>query len=431
MTGNVIRQAGLGTVLAAVCAALAVAGGLARGAEKAEGKLVVTLADAGAEAAAQCPVLVQAALPAELAAAAKEGRLRAVEIAADGKAGPEIAAQFQPASAGSAQGLLGFFPPAGGKGPRQYQIVAGAAAPAKDAAGKAIGLSVSHDEKQDRWTLMDGERAILCYNFAAVPVPPGVGGQYAVARSDYIHPMFGPGGEVLTFDYSKDHPHHRGLYWAWPETYWKGQVRDLHALQGVFARPVKIASTETGPVWASLTAENRWMWADKEPIVHERATIRAFAEAGGRRCIDMEFTFTAMEDSVILATRGQHAYGGFNLRFSARQGQKIVTVDGKPDASPRVSAGQIVGTPPGGQTAVAVVILQRAANPCYPGQWVSYPNLNWLQPTFPTNGTKYPLDKDKPLVLRYRLVIQAGEADQAAMRELWSAYNRPAATVGK
>ena len=41
----------------------------------------------------------------------------------------------------------------------------------------------------------------------------------------------------------------------------------------------------------------------------------------------------------------------------------------------------------------------------------------------------FPLDKGKPLVLRCRLVIQPGQADEPAMREMWSAYNRPAATA--
>ena len=60
---------------------------------------------------------------------------------------------------------------------------------------------------------------------------------YARARSDYIHPLFGLEGETLTKDWSTDHPHHRGIYWAWPEVDWRGQRGDLHALQHVFARP--------------------------------------------------------------------------------------------------------------------------------------------------------------------------------------------------
>ena len=60
---------------------------------------------------------------------------------------------------------------------------------------------------------------------------------YARARSDYIHPLYGLNGEVLTRDWPVDHPHHRGIYWAWPEVDYGTNRGDLHALQKVFARP--------------------------------------------------------------------------------------------------------------------------------------------------------------------------------------------------
>ncbi len=414
MRVSIMRQTILGGTVAALIAAWGAASLLAAD------DPVVTLKDATAAAKTQSPVLAAVSLDENLRKAAQENRLSVVEVLSGGKSGPAVPAQFAPAGADdAAAGVLGFFPPAGADRERRFRVQA-ARKPADGAVMKA-----GSDQAGNVWTLSDGDKPVVSYNYGPVPVPAGVGGRYAVARSDYVHPLIGPGGEVLTHDYSKDHPHHRGLYWAWPETCWKGQVRDLHALQGCFARPAKMRECGSGPVWSALTAENRWMWDDKQPIVHERATIRTFAQAGGRRCVDFEFIFTALEDGVQIATRGQKAYGGFNCRFSARTGQKIITVDDKPGAAPRVSAAQIVGTPPGGKGPVAVAILQNAANPCYPGAWVSYPNLNWLQPTFPANGTKYALDKGKPLTLRYRLVVQAGEIDQPTLRGLWAAYNQP------
>jgi hypothetical protein len=108
------------------------------------------------------------------------------------------------------------------------------------AAAAVAGMSVKVDEQAQRYTIEDNGQPVLTYNFGTVPVPAGVGGKYAVARSDYVHPLYGPNGEVLTKDYSPEHPHHRGVYWAWPEVTYRGETRDLHALQGVFARPVKM-----------------------------------------------------------------------------------------------------------------------------------------------------------------------------------------------
>lgn len=82
-----------------------------------------------------------------------------------------------------------------------------------------------------------GQPALRC-NFRTVAPPEGrlekvsvSNRKYAVARSGYIHPLHGLDGEVLTRDWSPDHPHHRGLYWAWPEVDW-GDRRDERGGRG-------------------------------------------------------------------------------------------------------------------------------------------------------------------------------------------------------
>jgi hypothetical protein len=34
-------------------------------------------------------------------------------------------------------------------------------------------------------------------------------------RANYIHPLYGLDGQVLTEDFPRDHLHHRGVFWAW------------------------------------------------------------------------------------------------------------------------------------------------------------------------------------------------------------------------
>lgn len=296
------------------------------------------------------------------------------------------------------------------------------AAPAE--AGGAKGLAVQRAPDDRYIEITDGPAPVVRYLFRTVPVPKGVGGRYAVARSDYIHPLYGPAGEVLTKDYSPDHPHHRGLYWAWPEVTYKGKTHDLHALQGVFARPEKILKAEADAKGATISAANIWKWEDNEPIVREVATIHVHPRQGAGRAIDLTFAFTALVDGVTVARRGRSHYGGFNLRFSARTGQKILPHTDPATAKPRRAWGQLVGTPPGGTGPVSVTTLQHPGNPHYPGDWQAYPNLNWLQPTFPRKGTRYPLTQGKPLVLKFRLWIQAGQADDKTLAAQWDEFTR-------
>ncbi len=287
------------------------------------------------------------------------------------------------------------------------------------ASGQAMRVTTEED---GIYTIREGERPVLAYNFRTVPVPEGVSGIYAVARSDYIHPLYGPAGEILTEDYAEDHPHHRGIYWAWPEVTFRGTTHDLHALQGIFARPERLIGARDGEEVAEIEAENLWKWEDKQPIVRERVRIRAFPASRGVRIVDLRFSYTALVEGVTIARRGKKAYGGLNMRFSSRNDQRIARHTGTFQVPAAPSWAELVGVPPGGKGPVGVVVLQDPANCQYPEDWVQYPALNWLQPAFPAAGTAYLLSQDRPLRLAYRLCIRSGEGLRIPLAELWAEY---------
>jgi len=93
-------------------------------------------------------------------------------------------------------------------------------------------------------------------------------------------------------------------------------------------------------------------------------------------------------------------------------------------AGPRRSYAQIAGIPTGGKQASALAIIQHAGNPQYPGDWVKYPKLAWLQPTFPAQGRRYVLTKGKTLTLQYRLWIRpGGQTSEAMYTRQWELFN--------
>ena len=240
-------------------------------------------------------------------------------------------------------------------------------------------MMARRDAASGQFDLTDAGQPVLRYNYATID-PGDVVAKvdpanriYAQARSDYIHPLFGLNGETLTQDWSVDHPHHRGIYWAWPEVDWRGQRGDLHALQHVFARPTGECKVTSGPVFAQIEAENVWQWESGESLVHERAIIRAYHATGDDRLIDLEFQFTALNEPVLLARRGTDKYGGLNIRLAKVADQEISFHTDATNDQPRMAWAELSGKFSATAQPSSLVVLQHRANPDYPGDWVKFP----------------------------------------------------------
>ena len=404
--------------------------------------LVVSDAD-GAAARVGAPVSVDVDLATLSDAAAQPERLQLVErIDKPGESGPPVPVQFVPDSKGSTKGKLWWLMPPGREGERRFQLVVGRrpAAPA---------LAVRLDQERKAVDVAEGALPVLRYNQGTVPPPPEIVEHFEketkpplyYARGDYIHPLFGPDGEPLTDDYSMNHPHHRGICWAWPIVRFEGEARDIWAVRvlptepgGVWARPVSMNRVEAGPVLAAIDAENVWKWGDRDRIVREDVAIRVFRGQNRCRFLDVHIRLTALVDDVSIGGRPGATYGGFNLRsFPEFDGRKIDMHIEPPEAKPRRAWFHLTGNFPGGKGPAGVAMFEHVTNPDYPsfpnpqtadrvpGQ---YPLWRSVQPAWP-GDREVPLKRDKPLVLKYRLWIHPGPSDEATLESVWASYAQP------
>ena len=381
----------------------------------------------GALGAARAPVIATVKLNANERRAAEQGRLQVRAVGVPGAGGAlAVPAQVFHGEAGATTRICWLMPP-GGKGKRSFKLETTRHGPRPE-------LLAARDATSGQFDITESGKPVLRYNYATIE-PGDIVSKvatnsriYARARSDYIHPLFGLDGETLTHDWSVDHPHHRGIYWAWPEVDWRTNRGDLHALQHVLARPTGKCTVTSGSVFAQIEAENIWKWGDTNAVVHERAVIRAYRATGDERIIDLEFEFKALDDPVLLARRGTLHYGGLNMRFAKVDGQEIVTNTSPVNVTPRAAWAELSGKFDGSPNPSGIVVLQHSANPDYPGDWVAFPNLNWLQPTFPASGTRYELKKGVPLVLHFRLWLhRGGKTAEEKCAVQWHAFQLPAA----
>lgn len=292
-------------------------------------------------------------------------------------------------------------------------------------------VQVAKNPKSGQIVFSENQAPVLQYNYQAVPLPEGFWEKvepadktYAVTRSNYLHPLYGLDGEVLTSDWNKDHPHHRGIYWAWPEVGYQGQKGDLHALQKVFARPTGKISLKQEPTFAQLEAENLWKWEDKTPIVREVTTIRVYPTNKSGRKIDLTLQFTALEETVTLARRDTEHYGGLNIRLKKIRKIKLGEHKDQADQSPQRAWTFASGLWEGSKEPLEITVFEKATNPNYPADFVKYIYLPWFQPTFPEAKTRYELKKGETLTLNYRFWIHRAGASPELYQSQWDAYQK-------
>jgi hypothetical protein len=256
----------------------------------------------------------------------------------------------------------------------------------------------------------DGE-PVFVYNHGMILKP---GFPESMSRSSYLHPVYAPGGIVLTDDFNPDHPHHRGISWMWEVVRVDGATYDLWTVRGIKSRFVRWLAREAGAEKARLAVENGWFVGDRK-VVREQVEIVAHPRQAERRVLEFRLRLEAIDQPVEIAGTpvDKKGFGGFCFRFAPRDGGKdgtrIVTEQGvaakdgvnEPHRWAAV-LGSFKGQPAGGR------IDDDPANPGYPHNgWLMRHGFGFLNVYFPGLRT-HRLEPGRPVELRYRVTLFRG-----------------------
>ena len=88
---------------------------------------------------------------------------------------------------------------------------------------------VSLKKDAEDLTLLLGDNPILKYRHAVTLPPKGIDPLYK--RSGFIHPLYSPGGKVLTRIQAPDHYHHYGIWGPWTKTHIEDRAVDFWNLK--------------------------------------------------------------------------------------------------------------------------------------------------------------------------------------------------------
>jgi hypothetical protein len=252
-----------------------------------------------------------------------------------------------------------------------------------------------------RLELSENGRPVFVYNYG-MQLKEGVPEDRR--RACYLHPVWTPGGTIVTDDFPADHYHHRGIFWAWPRVKVGDTTLDLWSIRGLHQKFIRWRGRQTLADRALLEVENGW-FAGERQIANETVTITAYRTEGSARRLEFTLTLEAREPVEIAGEPAQQkGYGGFSIRFGPRRETVIRTDSGieREDSNmvPHRWA-ELEGDFQGRRAAVRIEL-----DPAHPG----YPN-GWCLRHYGFLGVNYPglqplrLEPGRPLRLAYRVLI--------------------------
>lgn len=287
-------------------------------------------------------------------------------------------------------------------------------------------------------TVVRNGRDALRYNLVVVEPPAGLDPVFR--RSGHIHPVWTPGGRVVTDEFPADHPHQHGLFAAWVDTTFEGRHVDFWN-QGGKTGTVEHVSlddvTETDG-YAEFIASLRHLDLSAPdgptPALIEVWRVRAYAAESEKPLVfDLESRQRCAGDSPL--TLNEYHYGGMAFRGAGewfrQKEHDFLTSEGKTRTNGNHSRpnwvcahGLVGGTP------CSVAVLCHPDNFRSPQPVRLHPDKPYFVFT-PCVLGDFQISPGDEYVSRFRYVVHDGPPDRELYDVQWREYageRPPAAT---
>ena len=292
-------------------------------------------------------------------------------------------------------------------------------------------------QTEDELTITEEGRPVLTYRTGEQMPPEGVDALFR--RSGFIHPLYSPGGEVLTQIQPPDHYHHYGIWGPWTKTrigdreidYW-----NLGKGEGT-VRTTAILTFSSGPDHAAFTALQSHIDFGHEE--GERVTMNEFYEVRylgrekgePRYTVDITSTFrNVIQDTIVfeayrygggLGFRATERWNALNSSILTSEGEKRVTADGT-----RARWCLVEGESSVEEGRSGILFMSHPANHEHPEPMRVWPEDMQGGALFldfcPIRYREWVIEPGKDYTLKYRLVVFDGSLSVEEAENYWEAF---------
>lgn len=275
---------------------------------------------------------------------------------------------------------------------------------------RTLGFNITSTE-QGLLVEENGEK-VLFYQKAVKSLK----GKYS--RNNYIHPLYNLDGDIITEDFPEDHPHHRGVFWAWHHVSVNDSIiSDTWSLQNYDCNIKELTSSidSSGAVINITALWSSPIYLEGTPYLKEQTKIKIFNKSENKRIIDFEISLLALTNGLrIGGAANNKGYGGFSPRFKI-PGDLIFTSD-RGQIIPQenqIKAGQWMdfsATFGEGKGVSGITLLSHQHSPDYTQSWILRKQNSMQNVVYP-GPEPVLISTEMPSVLKYRMIIHSGKAN--------------------
>jgi len=276
-------------------------------------------------------------------------------------------------------------------------------------------------ENEDGISLSEDGKPVFFYQ----KKPKSLTGKYIC--NNYIHPLYNLNGDTLTEEFPADHLFHRGVFWAWHQL----KVNDTINLgdgwinEGI-SQEVISRESQRDKDEISVTTQVQWnslALPEGEEFMEEMTTITVYRKKNEMRIIDFAIILNPKIEGIkIGGSDDEKGYGGFSVRLKLPEDIAFASETGAVEPQNlQIKTGPVMdfsGTF-GKSGKNGVLLLCHPENPGYPSPWILRRKGSMQNIAFPGREL---FNLDKPLVLRYRMIIHSGDVESVRINELREEY---------